>query len=140
MEADKAGSPSGHGYRKLCVDYQRIYEHQAAWLYIYGEWLEEIDHWDGNGMNNAIYNLRPATRTQNNFNSERETGISGLKGAYLNHRTNSWFSKIQLGGQIKWLGTFNTAMEAHQAFMEAVEKYHGQYALHNRPEAFVRRF
>lgn len=133
----KAGNMAGSytcGYWRLTVGYKRIYAHQAAWLYVHGVYVEEIDHWDGNGLNNAIANLRDVTRSQNNFNSERDTGTSGLRGAYLDSRVQRWYSKIQISGQVKWLGHFDTAMEAHLAFMAAVEQYHGEYAYHNRPQ------
>ena len=130
-ETCRAGSPTGHGYRKLTVDYERIYEHQAAWLYVYGTWSDELDHKDRNRSNNAIDNLREATRTQNNFNAKRETGASGLKGAYLDKRTMNWYSHIQIGGVVKHLGSFGSAEEAHKAYMVAVDKYHGEFALHH---------
>lgn len=126
----RAGSPSGHGYRKIGFEGIRIYEHQAAWLYIYDEWPPEVDHRDGNKSNNALANLRIATRTQNNFNSKREPGQSGLRGAYLDTRSLRWFSKIQIGWQVKYLGAFDSAEEAHLAFMKAVELHHGEFAFH----------
>lgn len=126
----RAGSDAGHGYRKIVIDYIRYYEHHLAWFYITGEWPDEIDHKDRVRDNNAFDNLRLATRTQNNFNAERETGMSGLRGAYLDSRTMKWFSKIQVGGQIEWLGTFATPEEAHLAFMCAVERRHGEFAFH----------
>jgi hypothetical protein len=46
-EGERARSPTGHGYRKITVEYERIYEHHLAWLYVYGEWPGEIDHKDG---------------------------------------------------------------------------------------------
>lgn len=128
----RAGSPTGHGYRKLTIDYEKYYEHHLVWLYVYGVWPRELDHKDGDRSNNAIENLRLATRSQNNFNAKRKTGESGLTGAYLDKRTTRWYSKIQLGGQVMYLGTFKSAMEAHEAFMAAVLYHHGEFAFHNR--------
>ena len=127
-----AGSPSGHGYRKISIDGQRYYEHHLAWFYTYGRWPVEIDHRDGNGENNALSNLRECDRTENCFNAVRSTGESGLKGAYLDRRSLQWYSKIQVGCQVIWLGAFNTPEEAHLAFMKAVEHHHGEFALHKR--------
>lgn len=123
----RAGSPTGHGYRRILVDYVKCYEHQLAWLYTHGQWPDEIDHIDGDRSNNAISNLRLATRTQNNVNSKRPSGRSGLKGAYLDLRTRKWYSQIQIGGQVRYLGSFNTPEEAHMAFMEFAELVHGEY-------------
>jgi hypothetical protein len=132
--AGKVAGSLSHGYWRIKIDDTRYYAHHLAWLYVYGEWPLEIDHRDGDGYNNKIANLRIATRTENNFNAKRETGKSGLKGAYQDPRSLIWFSKIQIGGRVIWLGDFNTPEEAHRAFMAAVETYHGEFAYHRRLE------
>ena len=129
---ERAGSPSGHGYRKICVDYNKFYEHHLAWLYVYDEWPSEIDHINGESSDNRIANLRLCNRSQNNFNSLRPTGESGLRGAYLDKRNSQWYSKIQVGGQVVFLGNFGSAKEAHAAFMVAADSYHGDFAYHRR--------
>ena len=124
-----AGAYTGHGYWRIIINYKKYYVHHLAWLYVYGEWPDEIDHIDGDRGNNAISNLRLATRSQNCFNrSKRYVGESGLRGAYLDKRTMQWYSKIQVGSQQVFLGTFNSSEEAHKAFMIAVEQYHGEFA------------
>jgi len=130
-----AGSYAGHiqGYRRIVIDYGKYYEHQLAWLFVYGEWLDEVDHIDTDGSNNAIINLRPCTRTQNNCNrSQQPTGESGLRGAYLDKRSLKWYSHIQFGGQVTHLGTFNTAEEAHLAYEAAAESLHGEFYIPQR--------
>jgi hypothetical protein len=136
---ERAGASTGHGYRRIIVDYIKHYEHHLAWLYIYGTYPNEIDHRDGNRSNNAIDNLRVCTRLENARNSQRQAGESGLKGAYLDKRTTRWYSHIQLGGQVKHLGMFDTALEAHKAFMVVVDLHHGEFALQNRPQPLLRR-
>lgn len=133
-EGARAGAETGHGYRRIVIDYIKHYEHHLAWLYINCEYPDEIDHINGNRSDNRIVNLRSCSRTQNNFNAERATGESGLKGAYLDKRNLQWYSKIQLGGQVKFLGNHGSAEEAHAAFMQAAELYHGEFAFHHRTQ------
>jgi hypothetical protein len=128
----RAGTYNFGLYRRIVIDYEKHYEHHLAWFYVYGEYPKEIDHIDGDPSNNRISNLRPCDRSQNNFNSLRPTGESGLRGAYLDKRSLTWYSHIQLGGQVKHLGTFPSARAAHEAFMQAVELHHGEFAYHNR--------
>ena len=132
----KAGSRAGfvdvHGYRRICVSGVKLYEHHLVWFYIHGEWPTELDHKDGDRSNNAFSNLRLADRSENNFNAERPVGASGLRGAYLDKRTMRWYSHIQLRGQVIHLGMFDSAEEAHQAFMTAVDRYHGEFAYDKR--------
>lgn len=131
-EGERAGFVDVHGYRRITIDYVKYYEHHLVWYYVYGEWPIEIDHIDGDRSNNAPVNLRICTRSQNNYNSLRPTGESGLRGAYLDKRNLQWYSKIQLDGQQVFLGNYPTAEEAHKAFMAAVETHHGEFAYHKR--------
>lgn len=131
---ERAGFTDVHGYHRITIDGVKYYEHHLVWFWIHGEWPDELDHKDGNRTNNHPDNLRLCDRSQNCFNAKRETGESGLKGAYLDKRTLQWYSHIQIGGQVIHLGMFATAMEAHLVYMAAVERYHGEFAFHNRPQ------
>lgn len=132
-EGERAGHEMCHGYRRIIVDYVKHYEHHLAWLYMYGEYPTEIDHANGIRNDNRIVNLRLCNRSQNNFNTQTVTGISGLTGAYLDKRNRQWFSKIQFGGQQKFLGNFASAEEAHAAYLVALNEIAGEFAYHNRP-------
>ncbi len=121
----RAGSVTGHGYRRLTVGYERIYEHQAAWLYTHNILPTEIDHINGNGADNRITNLRPCDRSQNNVN-RREP--HPLRGAYYHAQSGKWYSKIQVHGKVIFLGNYLTAEEAHKAFESAHVKYHGEFS------------
>jgi len=136
----RSGYVDVHGYRRIVIDYIKYYEHHLVWFYVTGQWPQELDHKDGDRANNAFSNLRECTRTENNFNAERATGISGLRGAYWDSRVSKWYSKIQVGGQVRWLGSYNTSEEAHCAFMIAVEQTHKEFAVEKRKELFRRRF
>ena len=129
---ERAGSPTGHGYRRIIVGYAKHYEHHLAWLYVYDEYPAEIDHINGVRDDNRIANLRCCDHTQNCHNTQRQCGESGLNGAYLDKRISKWYSKIQLGDRQIYLGQYNTAEEAHEAYKAAAQLYHGDFALHNR--------
>ncbi len=125
---ERAGASTGHGYRRIIIDYTKHYEHHLAWYYVHGIYPDEIDHINGDRSDNRIANLRECTRSQNCCNTPRQTGASGLAGAYLDKRTLKWYSHIQIGRHIKHLGTFTTAEEAHEAYRTAVDQYHGDFA------------
>ena len=55
----------------------------------------EIDHEDGNGMNNKINNLRSASRSQNCQNARiRKDNSSGIKGVYWHEGYKAWIGQI----------------------------------------------
>lgn len=131
-QGKRAGSPTGHGYRRIIIDYVKHYEHHLAWLIVHGEVVKSLDHIDGNRSNNAIVNLRQASFQQNCHNRVRERGISGLLGAYFDKRSGKWFSKIEVDGKSIWLGTHASAEQAAAAYEVAALRIHGEFAIHHR--------
>lgn len=88
----------------------------------------EVDHRDGDGLNNRRANLREATRSQNQHNRRIRTDISsGFKGVYWNKRGQKWRAFIRINGKEKHLGYFTTPEEAHAAYCAASDKYHGEF-------------
>lgn len=91
--------------------------HRLAWLLTYGSWPKEmIDHIDGDPSNNKLNNLRDVNNHVNQCNRHkaRADSKSGLMGA--SPYRNKWRSQIKRNGIIKYLGIFNTAQEAHEAY------------------------
>lgn len=90
------------------------------------------DHINGSTLDNRRDNLRNATTLQNVVNSRvRSDSSSGLKGAFLYttpNLRNPWYSRIKVKGKIIGLGSFSTALEAHEAYRLASIKYFGEFA------------
>jgi hypothetical protein len=130
-----AGKPAGHvcktlGYVLLSVDGRLCRAHRLAWLYMTGEWpSEEIDHINGDGLDNRFANLRVASRSQQTMNTRaHRDSASGLKGAYWDKRTSTWLAQIKHEGKQHYLGKYQTAEEAHAAYCEAARRLHGEFA------------
>jgi len=89
----------------------------------------EIDHIDGNTLNNTRANLRLATRSQNAANRRvRSDNISGFKGVTFLKANRKWRAKIFLNRKTKYLGLFDTAAEASAAYMKAATEQYGEFA------------
>lgn len=87
-----------------------------------------VDHKDGNGLNNRRYNLRKATHGQNMQNSKpRSNSKSGFKGVRWDKVKAKWTSSIAHNGRRNWLGYFETADEAHDAYCKASIMLHGEF-------------
>lgn len=88
----------------------------------------EIDHIDGDGLNNRRSNLRIATAFQNHQNTPlRVDSASGLKGAHPCRQTGRWKSEITANGRTHYLGRFDTPEAAHAAYTEASVRLHGAF-------------
>lgn len=88
---------------------------------------KQVDHIDGNKLNNSRLNLRIVTNQQNQFNSKlRIDNKHGLKGV---HKTgNTYWSSIKLDQEIFHLGSYSSPEEAHVAYCFAAIDLFGEYA------------
>jgi hypothetical protein len=118
------------GYRYIMIDNRSYTAHHLAWLYKTGKWCRRlIDHRDLNRANNRWSNLRPATRSENNANQARCPNKSGFRG--VSPHCGKWQARICKNGRQRFLGTYDTAQEAHAAYVAAARKLFGEFA---RPE------
>ncbi len=96
-----------------------------------------VDHINHNGLDNRKANIRPATRSQNNFNRlivKREDSSSKYKGVSWRKRKMRWHARIHVNGEYKFLGYFKDEIHAAKAYDEAAKKYHGEFAVLNFTE------
>lgn len=125
-----AGTPHKRGYIVITLDERKWLAHRLAWLYVFGEWpAGGLDHKDKDTSNNAIANLRPASQSQNNWNtSKRRNNSSGFKGVTWHAARQKWTAWVCVNRKSKYLGLFNTPEEAAAAYAEAARKLHGEFA------------
>lgn len=122
-----AGTYDKKGYQHLNVDNIRYLAHRLIWLHVHGVWPANcIDHIDGNPSNNRLSNLREATKTENNQNTKkaRKDNQSGLLGVVVRPKENKFAAKINANGKRIHLGRFDTAKDAHAAYIKAKIQLH----------------
>lgn len=98
----------------------------------------EVDHKDGNGLNNQRQNLRFATHAQNTANKIKRkaegASSSKFKGVTWSSRRNAWLAQIGIGGRQKVLGAFAAEEDAARLYDAVAAHHFGEFANLNFPE------
>lgn len=90
-----------------------------------------VDHINRDPLDNRRCNLRLVNYHQNALNrAALTTSVSKLKGVTFRGALKSkrWEARITVDTKIKSLGLYATPEEAHRVYLEAANKYHGEYA------------
>lgn len=120
----------GSGYRVGRINNVMFRAHRVIWAIHYGEWPElQVDHINGNKVDNRICNLRRASRYQNQLNKPmRADSTNPFKGVRWHKRDQRWVASICHMGKAHHLGTFINPEDAHAAYCLAAKQLHGDFA------------
>jgi hypothetical protein len=116
------------GYITLTIFGRQYVLHRVIYAIVRGHWpTDEIDHKDGNPLNNRWLNLRDASHAQNMRNKKMPSNnTTGLKGVIK--RDAKFTARISHDGRNIWLGTYDSAQEAHAAYDKAARLFFGEFA------------
>lgn len=90
---------------------------------------EEIDHKDGNGLNNQKDNLRRSSQQQNMCNRKKFiNSTSKYKGVYWNKNLKKWQVQIRVMKKAIYLGLFENEIEAAKSYDNAAIIHFGEFA------------
>lgn len=88
----------------------------------------EVDHVNGQGLDNRRENLRVCSRRNNSRNSVSKGGASGYKGVKKLSNCERWSARIKVNYKEIYLGCFTSAEKAALAYNEAASKHFGEFA------------
>lgn len=109
--------------------------HVLIWKLIGNPKVKQIDHVDGNPLNNAENNLKDGSvQNQHNQRSLRRDNKSGVKGVNFHKASNKWLAEIRINNKNIHLGVFNNILEAKEARDNAAIKYHRGFAVTNEKD------
>ncbi len=95
---------------------------------------QQVDHADGNSLNNQRHNLRFCTNAENQYNKVTPSNnTSGYKGVSLHKRSGLWRASIVHEGKRNYLGYFDTPEDAAKAYDAAAHELHSEFARTNFP-------
>ena len=124
VKGKKAGTKS-MGYFRIRYEGKFYKSHRVAWLLAHGNWPEgEIDHINGDKLDNRLCNLRDVSKSVNQQNLKQAKACNkvGLLGVSI--KGNRFVAQIKINQKKLWLGTFVTATEAHEAYVKAKREIH----------------
>ncbi|MDY7116551.1 HNH endonuclease [Halomonas sp. SSL-5] len=106
--------------RRCVVIYGKSFlAHRLAWAIYHGSWpssCQQIDHINGNALDNRIDNLRLVGQVENSRNQRlRYDNKSGLTGVYWDKRILKWRARIGFSGKLIYLGAFDSLVDAAAA-------------------------
>jgi hypothetical protein len=124
---DVAGWTEPSGYRKISILGRKYYAHRCAILYATGEWPRlHVDHINGIRSDNRLCNLRDVDCSVNLQNRRKAASHSksGLLGVHFHRAANRYAAEIKTDGVRVFLGLFDTAEQAHAAYLRAKRVMH----------------
>ncbi len=89
----------------------------------------DVDHRDGDGLNNRRTNLRPCTDIQNGGNQKiAKNNTSGFKGVSWHKPTGKWIAHVYINRKQVHLGLFADKIDAARAYNLAAVEHFGDFA------------
>lgn len=94
-----------HGYRTGTINGKRFLLHRVAYFLKTGSWPPmEVDHINGNRLDNRWVNLRCSSKAQNNRNARGYSKTSNYIGVSWNKSLNGYVAKVYHNGKSYYCG------------------------------------
>ena len=111
-------------YLRTFFNGHHVYVHRIIYVIMTGEQPQEVDHIDGNGLNNKWSNLRSVSHRENGKNQKHiKNNTSGVKGVSFRKDNGQWRARITVDDKSINLGTFKDKQDAINARIDAEIKY-----------------
>jgi hypothetical protein len=124
-------------YWLVTVQGRQMRAHRIVWAVFHGSDLgdHQIDHINGDGLDNRIENLRIATSKQNSRNRRiSSNNRSGIRGVCWDASRNKWMAHIMLNGKSRTLGRFDSLDEARFVRQYEEVRLFGEFSSLHRKE------
>lgn len=124
----RAGHFGSNGYRYIRYQNFLYPEHRLAFFLTCKVCPQMVDHANGNSADNRFENLRICTASQNQWNKKfQKNNKSGFKGVSWNVRSKKWQAYIRIDGKNRFLGMFDDAKDAGEAYKKIASETRGSF-------------
>jgi hypothetical protein len=127
----KSVANSNKGYCVVSYNGEGIMFHRIVWQLVFGPIPKglQIDHINGNKVDNRIENLRLVTNRENCQNYEWHRN-GRLPGCYYRTDCNKWQARAKVNGITRHIGLYHTEQEAHEAYKKYVQNLRDKHSSH----------
>jgi hypothetical protein len=124
------GTVSNKGYLIIRLNDDRYLAHRLAWLYVHGVATDgELDHINGNTLDNRLINLREVSHSQNLMNSKiRSDNSTGYRGICWDNQKLKWKVQISRKGSNRLQRHFVTLAEAVKFYEKTASEMFGEFS------------
>lgn len=130
LAAGQYAAHDSRNFNKDCGEY--VYMHTVIADRMGLKDSQDVDHKDGNGLNNRRSNLRPSAHRLNLANrGPQHNNTSGFKGVTWDKNRGKWSASIKVKQKRINLGRFATKVAAAQAYNRAAKQHFGEFAYLN---------
>ena len=99
----------------------------------------EVDHINGDTLDNRKANLRICTRADNTYNSRSRIATSLYKGVSFHNLTKKWAAQISYKHKKRHISLFEHQVRAAKAYDDRAKELFGEFAYLNFPKRLRRR-
>lgn len=130
VAGDHVTVKAGPGYWGTCAGGEAYTMHRVVWELTHGTTPEQVDHINGDKLDNRPDNLRAATNTENSWNKQAyANNKTGVKGLVWDGKNQRWRGHVFAGG--KTHGKSGKDRAIIEAWLAAKRlELHGEFA-HN---------
>jgi hypothetical protein len=123
---------TSHGYAYRYVDGANVYMHRFV---LDATPDMDVDHINGEKLDNRRANIRLATAGQNlaNQRTQQRDKTSRFKGVYKSSLCDGWVAQVKVAQHARYLGRFATEEQAARAYDAAARELFGEFARPNFP-------
>lgn len=122
------GCVNSKGYRVFSKLRKQYYTHIVIFFMKNGYLPEQVDHKDGNTLNNFDWNLRASTVAQNQWNSRKSSrNRSGTKGVSWDKKAGRWHVSVCANGKRHFGGLHITLERAVETANKLRRELHGSF-------------
>ena len=101
---------------------------RLAFVWMTGSVPEQVDHVNGDSLDDRWTNLRAATALENSWNHKGRAKTTGLPFGVSLTAAGRYRARICREGVTQYLGVFETAEDAHVVYMAARQEVFGEWA------------